>query len=647
MFKSNHGKPGKKFSCMPKFGCLPVKGCLQKNSSDKRAMAAAMGAYDDDERDKDMGAHFRSEHDEARMEHTKQWLQNLSTVVNYDPSMMAELGDLSGLSCKKDDPDDTVMQSPESSTLQESDLLAAKTCKGECCRQKASKDDIRSQKSDVSSGSCAKKQFDDTIASENIGPFDNSTFMRDHKESFGQSSFVSSRAENNGICNNSLASDNKGLYQNAEGACGGNNYDDSFLSSAVCDSSALSSKCCSQHKRRRRRHGAILSSTTLQSDRSLNAAETCSIISGSSSTVSLATEMVTLNLDDGRHLGITIVGHSNANGDCGIFVGGVKKGGAAELNGRIEPGDLILEVNGVDLERMTNDQALQVLRSQLERGGLVRILIAKYWDMDGEEREDTGRRGEPLYEPIGSVHSMVSHHPSQPAVGKMYAASGSIVDSVPPTGRNPLRSIPELQDNRSRMYYEASGISAKDVDRGLSHFPQRPYTMAIQPSHHHYHQPPPPPPTSYHPLPPLMSSLSSLPTCYPDSGFHEHRAASRCCGTADLPTCVGSRQSMLQPPQPASSTIDRRMQAAARGARTDASPQPFLGSDLVEWIRGQVKGLADRRDALVYAENLLKAGYIYNVHQSRPGSGTSFNFYEHEYYVFGKAAEREFPNAYL
>ena len=39
------------------------------------------------------------------------------------------------------------------------------------------------------------------------------------------------------------------------------------------------------------------------------------------------------------------------------------------LDGRIEPGDMILEVNGVSFERMSNDDAVRTLREAVQRPG--------------------------------------------------------------------------------------------------------------------------------------------------------------------------------------------------------------------------------------------------------------------------------------
>lgn len=44
-------------------------------------------------------------------------------------------------------------------------------------------------------------------------------------------------------------------------------------------------------------------------------------------------------------LGISIVGQSNDRGDGGIYIGSIMKGGAVAADGRIEPGDMLLQVH--------------------------------------------------------------------------------------------------------------------------------------------------------------------------------------------------------------------------------------------------------------------------------------------------------------
>ena len=99
-----------------------------------------------------------------------------------------------------------------------------------------------------------------------------------------------------------------------------------------------------------------------------------------------------------RHhfLGISIVGQSNDRGDGGIYIGSIMKGGAVAADGRIEPGDMLLQVRGcgscwgaerpappahraeplpapqvndINFESMSNDDAVRVLREIVSQTG--------------------------------------------------------------------------------------------------------------------------------------------------------------------------------------------------------------------------------------------------------------------------------------
>ncbi|VDP91963.1 unnamed protein product [Echinostoma caproni] len=87
------------------------------------------------------------------------------------------------------------------------------------------------------------------------------------------------------------------------------------------------------------------------------------------STMSLNVINVTLNMDTVNFLGISIVGQSNKAGDGGIYVGSIMRGGAVAQDGRIEPGDMILEVNRISFEDMSNDEAVRVLREEVQKPG--------------------------------------------------------------------------------------------------------------------------------------------------------------------------------------------------------------------------------------------------------------------------------------
>ncbi|KRZ05021.1 Segment polarity protein dishevelled -like protein DVL-3, partial [Trichinella zimbabwensis] len=114
----------------------------------------------------------------------------------------------------------------------------------------------------------------------------------------------------------------------------------------------------------------------------LSRASSVSSITESSMSLNIIT--VTLNMDTVNFLGISIVGHSNQlGGDGGIYVGSIMKGsarGAVALDGRIEPGDMILQVNDISFESMSNDDAVRVLREAVQKPGPIKLVVAKCWD---------------------------------------------------------------------------------------------------------------------------------------------------------------------------------------------------------------------------------------------------------------------------
>ncbi|KAM9244440.1 segment polarity protein dishevelled homolog DVL-1 isoform 2-T2 [Dugong dugon] len=142
--------------------------------------------------------------------------------------------------------------------------------------------------------------------------------------------------------------------------------DTSRLSSSTEQST--SSRLIRKHKRRRRRQ------RMRQTDRA------SSFSSITDSTMSLNIITVTLNMERHHFLGISIVGQSNDRGDGGIYIGSIMKGGAVAADGRIEPGDMLLQVNDVNFENMTNDDAVRVLREIVSQTGPISLTVAKCWD---------------------------------------------------------------------------------------------------------------------------------------------------------------------------------------------------------------------------------------------------------------------------
>jgi multiple PDZ domain protein len=74
---------------------------------------------------------------------------------------------------------------------------------------------------------------------------------------------------------------------------------------------------------------------------------------------------------DGRGLGLSIVGGSDTVLKT-IVIHEVYPDGAAAIDGRLKPGDQVLEVNGTSLTNLNHDQAISILRRTPAK---VRLLI--------------------------------------------------------------------------------------------------------------------------------------------------------------------------------------------------------------------------------------------------------------------------------
>ncbi|CAO2643879.1 Segment polarity protein dishevelled homolog DVL-2 [Lemmus lemmus] len=165
----------------------------------------------------------------------------------------------------------------------------------------------------------------------------------------------------------------------------------SRFSSSTEQSSA--SRLLKRHRRRRKQRPPRMERTS-------------SFSSVTDSTMSLNIITVTLNMEKYNFLGISIVGQSNERGDGGIYIGSIMKGGAVAADGRIEPGDMLLQVNDMNFENMSNDDAVRVLRDIVHKPGPIVLTVAKCWD-PSPQAYFTLPRNEPI-QPIDPA-AWVSH----------------------------------------------------------------------------------------------------------------------------------------------------------------------------------------------------------------------------------------------
>ncbi|XP_019118589.1 segment polarity protein dishevelled homolog DVL-3 [Larimichthys crocea] len=194
-------------------------------------------------------------------------------------------------------------------------------------------------------------------------------------------------------------------------------------------------------RRQRRRHRKP---KTQRMERSV------SFSSVTDSTMSLNVITVTLNMERYNFLGISIVGQSNDRGDGGIYIGSIMKGGAVAADGRIEPGDMLLQVNDINFENMSNDDAVRVLREIVHKPGPVTLTVAKCWDPNPRDCF-TLPRSEPV-RPIDPA-AWVSH---------TAAMTGSLPPHYSVHEENPLTIHSDMTAIVKAMLNPESGLEVRD-----------------------------------------------------------------------------------------------------------------------------------------------------------------------------------------
>nr|XP_029132325.1 segment polarity protein dishevelled homolog DVL-3-like isoform X2 [Labrus bergylta] len=194
-------------------------------------------------------------------------------------------------------------------------------------------------------------------------------------------------------------------------------------------------------RRQRRRHRKA---KTQRMERSV------SFSSVTDSTMSLNVISVSLNMERYNFLGISIVGQSNDRGDGGIYIGSIMKGGAVAADGRIEPGDMLLQVNDINFENMSNDDAVRVLREIVHKPGSVTLTVAKCWDPSPR-----GCFTLPRSEPV---------RPIDPAawVSHTAAMTGRLLPHYGVQEENPLTIHSDMTDVVRAMANRESGLEVRD-----------------------------------------------------------------------------------------------------------------------------------------------------------------------------------------
>uniref|UniRef100_A0A672V2T6 Dishevelled segment polarity protein 1 n=1 Tax=Strigops habroptila TaxID=2489341 RepID=A0A672V2T6_STRHB len=171
-------------------------------------------------------------------------------------------------------------------------------------------------------------------------------------------------------------------------------------------------------------------------------------------------------------LGISIVGQSNDRGDGGIYIGSIMKGGAVAADGRIEPGDMLLQVNDVNFENMSNDDAVRVLREIVSKPGPISLTVAKCWDPTPRSYF-TIPRAEPVrpIDPaawISHTTAMTGAYPRygmSPSMSITTSTSSSLTSSIPDSEKleeSPLTVKSDMATIVKVMQLPDSGLEIRD-----------------------------------------------------------------------------------------------------------------------------------------------------------------------------------------
>jgi len=101
------------------------------------------------------------------------------------------------------------------------------------------------------------------------------------------------------------------------------------------------------------------------------------------SSVSIYTELICFDL--ARHwtlpLGVYFLCQQTRDNlhETGIYVSAIQKRSVAQLDGRLNLGDVILEINDIDIEGMSNSDALVTVKNEICKAGLLRMLVGRYY----------------------------------------------------------------------------------------------------------------------------------------------------------------------------------------------------------------------------------------------------------------------------
>jgi hypothetical protein len=227
-----------------------------------------------------------------------------------------------------------------------------------------------------------------------------------------------------------------------------------------------------------------------------NISSSSSSSSQSSNSYSNATAVhcvtVHLILTNENFLGLHIYANAVNGIDEGIYVEGVTENSAVALDGRIEPGDKLIQVNEVNLEELTNDEAVKVLKEAVIKRGPLKLVVAKFVETNNKNDAGSGLDREAIH-PIDTA-AWVAHaqamtmpkphqldHIDSATSSPSFGSNAQDTDCIRPASTGTTRLAPgmrlskdsaDIKDIVMHMKMPTFGIEVKDRKWLKIHIPQ-------------------------------------------------------------------------------------------------------------------------------------------------------------------------------
>ncbi|MFH4976206.1 hypothetical protein AB6A40_002915 [Gnathostoma spinigerum] len=292
-------------------------------------------------------------------------------------------------------------------------------------------------------------------------------------------------------------------------------------------------------------------------------------------------DVITLPMKNGAFLGISVVGH-----DGGIFVSDIVKDGAVALDGRIEVGDQIIQVNRTSFEDLTDDQAVKLLRQAAVSRRPVTLYVAKR-PFNGDYQSDvfSGLASETL-----------------PIDVSLW------VKTTQQTNVKPLK--PFAIDDSSMMNGEVIMEEDNDTDVEGAYLERKNgFVGAVARIN-----------TAKSRIPEPALASTHIYSAEDVARRRENEENEQLVDTLNVnmdPTTI--LKYMARP--------DSGLQIKNRKWLKIPVPMSFIGREFVDWLMEHVHGISDRKEARIFAAKLLAEGHIRHV-------VNKLTFTEKCYYVF-------------